>query len=542
MTRSHRAVVLACACAGVMSVVAVAGAQATAGAGQTIVVIPFDNARLEPGLAWLREGTAVLLSELLVAGGQVVIDREERLRAFERLQLPAAASLSRASAIKVGHALGASVVVFGSVEGAGDQVTLRARLIQLETGRLMPEARVQGALADLYGVFGRLAAALTGGGTPPMIGDRLPPSSPVFELFVKGLVADTPSASLAFFEQVLKAAPAYDRARLAVWRVRTDAGEYQGALDAVLRIRPDSRVSREGRFLGALSLISLKRFDEALQVLRAMQSEAPAAAVANALGVVELRRAATPAPGRATYYFSQASEIDPSDGNLFFNLGYAYWIEHDARATIYWLREAVRRDPGDGDAHFILGAALQQTGAAAEAGRERELATRLASKYATWESRAGGGDPVPRGLERLDDSLVTRRGLVDSMVMASGLRDQDALAQFHLEAGARAFAREADREAIQELRRALYLSPYLAEAHLWLGRLFLRGGRAEDAIEELKIALWSEETVEGHLALAEAYLQAHDRASARTEVDRALALDPASGEARRLQVRIAAPP
>ena len=38
-----------------------------------------------------------------------------------------------------------------------------------------------------------------------------------------------------------------------------------------------------------------------------------------------------------------------------------------------------------------------------------------------------------------------------------------------------------------------------------LGRLYLRGGRGTDAVEELKIALWSEATVAAHLALAEAY-------------------------------------
>ena len=94
----------------------------------------------------------------------------------------------------------------------------------------------------------------------------------------------------------------------------------------------------------------------------------------------------SPQPGRATYYFSQASELDPTDGDLFFNLGYAYWLDKDPKAAIYWLREAVRRDPGDGDAHFILGVALQQTGSTAEATRERELASRLSSKYAEWES------------------------------------------------------------------------------------------------------------------------------------------------------------
>jgi len=273
-----------------------------------------------------------------------------------------------------------------------------------------------------------------------------------------------------------------------------------------------------------------------------MQSEERSAAVANAIGVAELRRTATPQPGRATYYFSQASEIDPADGNLFFNLGYAYWLDRDAKAAIYWLREAVRRNPADGDAHFIMGAALHQTGATAEAARERELATRLSSKYREWKARAVAGDPVPRGLERLAEELTSSTPRIDTILSAAGQRDNDELAAFHLDAGRRAYQREADREAIQELRRALYLSPYLAEAHLLLGRLHLRGGRPEEAVAALKIALWSDETVVTHLALAAAYLQVQDTASARQEVDRALALDPQSADARALKAKIGGSP
>ena len=114
---------------------------------------------------------------------------------------------------------------------------------------------------------------------------------------------------------------------------------------------------------------------------------------------------------------------------------------------------------------------------------------------------------MPRGLERLHEELTAARARVDTIITSAGQRDQENLAAFHLDAGRRAFEREADREAEQELRRALYLSPYLAEAHLLLGRLYLRGGRAGDAVQALKIALWSEETVAAHVGLAEALLQ-----------------------------------
>ena len=512
--------------------------------GAAVLVLPFENPKQEPRLAWMREGAAVLVTDLLAASGERVIGREERLRVFDRLQWPAIAALSRASSIRVGQAVGASVVVIGTLELTGDQLVARGRVVRLDTGRLLPEVQASGTLGEVFAIFSRLAHLVRGiSAAPPAVpSDRLPPSTQVFELFIKGLVAETPATAIAFLEQALKAAPQFDPARLAIWDLRTDASEYQRALDALTGIRADGRYSREARFRRSLSLMSLKRFDEALQTLRAMQSEERSASVANAIGVAELRRTATPVPGRATYYFSQASEIDPADGNLLFNLGYAYWLDRDPRAAIYWLREAVRRNPGDGDAHFILGAALHQTGAPAEAVRERELATRLSSKYLEWEARAVAGDPVPRGLERLAEELMPSTPRLDTILSAAGQRDDDALAAFHLDAGRRAFQREADREALQELRRALYLSPYLAEAHLLMGRLHLRGGRPGEAVEALKIALWSDETVATHLALAAAYLEVPDTASARQEIDRALALDPQSADARALKAKFGGGP
>jgi tetratricopeptide (TPR) repeat protein len=288
-----------------------------------------------------------------------------------------------------------------------------------------------------------------------------------------------------------------------------------------------------------LSLIQLNRLEEAFSTLRALADRTASATVSNNLGVIQLRRTVTPQAGRAAYYFNQAIKADPDDPDYYFNLGYAYWAEKDVAAATFWLREAVRRNPADGEAHAVLAAALQSSGATAEAARERELATQLSSVYAAWAKKPAGSEPIPRGLERLKSSPeVSTLGRVDAAIATTGQRDQKELAAFHLDRGRRFSEQGAHDDAVRELRRALYLSPYEAEAHLLLGRAYLRAGQTAAAVDAFKIALWSQESAEGRIALARAYLHLKDDAQARAALQRALELDADSVEARELLAQI----
>ncbi|MDH4065937.1 MAG: tetratricopeptide repeat protein, partial [Acidobacteriota bacterium] len=120
-------------------------------------------------------------------------------------------------------------------------------------------------------------------------------------------------------------------------------------------------------------------------------------------------------------------------------------------------------------------------------------------------------------------------------------RNQAELAAFHLEAARRAYDREADREAEGEVRRALFLTPYLTEAHVMLGRILLREGRANEAVQALTIAIWGEDTSDAEVLLAEASLVLGDTGTARVAVDRALRLDPDSTAAAALKARLPSP-
>jgi hypothetical protein len=98
------------------------------------LVVPFDNLKREGRIFWLGEASAVLLTDDLNAVGTDAITRQERLQAFERLQVPPVAALTDATVIRIGQLVGAARVVVGSLQMDNDVLVVRARSITLDTG------------------------------------------------------------------------------------------------------------------------------------------------------------------------------------------------------------------------------------------------------------------------------------------------------------------------------------------------------------------------------------------------------------------------
>ena len=516
-----------------------------AGAGR-VLVMPFENASKQARLAWMGEGASILLTDQIERLGVHVLSRGERLRAFERFQVPPLASLSRATVIRIGELVGAGDVVVGSFSLEADVLTLRARRINLASGRLDPEASVSGALGGTAGLFARLAARLwddaegvRGPGTAGPAGAPAAVAMSAFEPYVKGLLADAPAAQVPLLSKAIEINPEYAEARIALAQAYSAAGDYRGAIETLASVREASPLKAEAMLLTAVAHTQLREYPAAWQTLTALHARAPSALVLNDMGVVRLR-AETPLPGsgRPTWYFSQARTLDPLDPDYLFNLGYAYWLEGDPSGAGYWLREAVRLSPTDAAAHALLAQVLHAGGHATEAARELALAQRLSAAFEGVELKGGSGS-VPKGLERLKEAFEPPRAQrIDAALEMVGQRQQRDLARFYLERGRRFGEQENDRDAESELTRALYLAPYDAEAHLLLGRSYLRTGRLREAIDEFKVSIWSEDTAAARVALAEAYLEARDTAAALAEAQRALELDPKSLHARQLIERI----
>ena len=505
--------------------------------------MPFDSDPTQSRTYWLGDGVSLLVIDELAALGARTLSHDQRTQVFDDLQLPASPGLSRATVIRVGQLIGAAQVVFGSVTLVGDELTARARSLALDEGRLGPEVVERGPPGDLFGVCRRLARRLAPDTVTAARGEHRPPGVEVpldaFEAFVKGIVAESPEVRDRLLRAAVARAPGYDRALLGLWATQTELGQHEAALASARSVPLESPRAARSRFAAALSLIELRRHDEAYETLSALSASRPEAPVFNNLGVVQLRRGATPQTGLPVAYFNRAAEIDPDDPDLFFNLGYAYLVDRDPPTAVYWLRQAVRRDPADGDAHYVLAAALRDAGQAAEAARERELAGRLSSKYDEWDQRGPHARAqVPLGLERLKGSLDPVHTVrFDHAVMAAE-RDHREMTTFYVDRARRLYDEGKDGEALADLRRALFLSPYDARALLLVARLHLRSGRAGDAADAARVSLWSEDGAAGHVILGQALLELKDLAGARAEGERALSLDATSADARALLARI----
>ena len=298
---------------------------------------------------------------------------------------------------------------------------------------------------------------------------------------------------------------------------------------------------RRARFLAGLSQLSLKKYDEAFATFKALADARADAAVLNNLGVVQLRRGGTPQTGQPTYYFNKAADADPDDPDYLFNLGYAYWLERDPQAAIYWLREAVA--PQSGRRRRALRPRRPRSppaGNAAEAARERELARRLSSD-ATKSGKRPGGDAVPKGLERIKHDVelpharrVERAARHDRAARARGARAVLSRSRAApVPAGKRS---RRDRRA--ESRDLPVAVPGRART-CCLAALYLRTGRVHEAIDAFKIVAVERRNRRGATPRwARPTARSNDLARRAPKRERALALDPASADARQLLAKL----
>src|SRR5262249_9526243 len=142
------------------------------------------------------------------------------------------------------------------------ELSIQAHVIRVDAGRVRAPSSQKGQLTDLFDLHERLVRDLSPE-APASTGAIPRPPLGAFEYYVKGLIAAKPAARATFLETAIQDYPGFDRARLALWDVRTDQGDHTAALAAVRPVAIGSPLFGRARFYAATSMLNLQRYDEA---------------------------------------------------------------------------------------------------------------------------------------------------------------------------------------------------------------------------------------------------------------------------------------
>jgi tetratricopeptide (TPR) repeat protein len=341
--------------------------------GQTTLVLPFFNHANSANLDWIGESIAETVGDSLSSASMLVLDRADRLEGYRRLSLRPGAELTHASILKLGQALDASNVIYGSFEllppdaaNAQSKGSLRitARVLDLKHLRQGVSWGELGALEDLTALEVHLGwqvlASLKPKGAPgeqEFMKARPRVRLDALENYTRGLLAGTPEQRHRFFTQAARLDEHYSQPCFQLGKIYWAKKDYKIAAGWLERVAASDPHYLEAQFFLGLCRYQNGDFAAAEQAFQSVAPNMPLNEVYNNLGAAQDRRNN---PAAAMASFQKALEGDSSDPDYHFNLGYAQWRAGRYMEAVESFRATLARNANDTEATVLLGRALKQ--------------------------------------------------------------------------------------------------------------------------------------------------------------------------------------
>ncbi len=179
----------------------------------TLGVMDFMNLASDPEVAWLGAGIAETVTSDLAS--------LDRFRVVDRWRVVEAIRLTGGSIHEVGKAVGARLMVAGGFQRSGPQLRITARVVDLEGGDVLADAKVDGLLADVFSLQDGIVQSfarelgLPAGAAEPRIGVRETNSLEAFRAYIEGwlkiesLDLTLNAAAMRDFERAIAIDPRY---------------------------------------------------------------------------------------------------------------------------------------------------------------------------------------------------------------------------------------------------------------------------------------------------------------------------------------------
>lgn len=508
---------------------AVVAAQSGVPMGRTVDVIRFENQSSAPGLQWISESIPELLQERLTSPGIYVLTREDRLRAYDRMGIPAGVHPSRVTIYKLAEQIDADVVVLGRYNFDGQTFTVTAQLLDMRRERLSPEISESGPLAQLIDIQNALAWDLLRALRPDFriskqayMAAAPPIRLDAFENYIRGVTDANAPEQIRHFREAVRLNPNYPEALLQLGKTYYRQRQYDQAVSVLGRISQSDPLAREANFYLGLSAYYQGDFQRAETAFSFVAARMPLPEVYNNLGVAQSRRGEK----AAAESFQKASDTDPNDPDYHFNLGSALYRAGDLSGASRQLHQVLALHPQDSEAKSLL---------------DRINADAL-SRVQQRPASTSGRSALERIRENYQEDAF--RELAFKLSEAAELRLSKSAphthAQYHVDRGQQFLNQGFVSEAEKEFREAIALDSSNAMAHVGLARVLETNEDATGARAEAENALRLKESPDAFLILARLDLRDNKTDAAAGNIDRALHLDPNNGQALALKRAVAA--
>ena len=337
----------------------------------SIAVITFSNITREPADEWIGSGIAETVSaDLKNVPGLTVIGRERVFDALRNLDLRDTSGQNDRFAIELGRGLGARWIISGAFQRLGESIRITARFVEVSTGAVLRNVKIDGRLADIFGLQDRIVFELTQdlkltleASVINQIQQPETRSVEAYELYSRGMMSlrmatrDAPDRAIHFFERAL----ASDR----------DYAEAWAGLGAAYQIK--------GVFLGLPEMLekALSAADEALtRDARLAEAYVVRGSAQFALGRLDA----------SLHSYAEAIALDPKSARAHAQLARVHWVGRgDLRAGVAELERAVAINPQFGYAHHQLAYLYTELADYSSAEREARKAVEFQEQYISGE-------------------------------------------------------------------------------------------------------------------------------------------------------------
>jgi serine/threonine protein kinase/Tfp pilus assembly protein PilF len=336
----------------------------------SIAVITFANITREPTDAWIGSGIAeTVTADLKNVPGLTVIGRERVFDALRNLDQSLEPNDDK-FAIEIGRGLGARWIVAGAYQRLGSRLRITARFVEVDTGAVLRNVKIDGGLDDIFALQDRIVFELTQDlkltleqSAINQISQPETRSVEAYELFSRGMMTlrlatrDAPDRAISMFERALA--------------VDAEYAEAWAGLGTAYQVK--------GVFLGLPELL-----DKSIQCAeRALALDPSLAEAYVALGSALFARGRT---DEAASALETAIVKDAKHARAHAMLARVHWIGRgDLKRGIKELERAVAINPQFGYAHLQLAFLYTEKGDYAHAEASARRAVELQEQYISGE-------------------------------------------------------------------------------------------------------------------------------------------------------------